>query len=95
MAVRPPAEERLLRTLKRHSSWDKLVLYGGAAMFLLVCLYVIQKRSLYFVPTFVKTGLGRLGPTWARPSAKDIDQLTRPVRGMMRSTCVVAHFLSM
>lgn len=72
--------KRLLRTLKRHSSWDKLVLYGGAAMFLLVCLYVIQKRSLYFVPTFVKTGLGKLVPTWSRSSAKDIDHLTHPIK---------------
>ena len=73
--------KRLLRTLKRHSSWDKLVLYGGAMMFLLVCLYVIQKRSLYFVPTFVKTGLGKLVPTWSRSSAKDIDHLTQPIKG--------------
>ena len=74
--------KRLLRTLKRHSSWDKLVLYGGATMFLLVCLYVVQKRSLYFVPTFVKTGLGKLVPTWSRSSGQDVDALTRSVRGM-------------
>ena len=73
--------KRLLRTLRRHSTWDKLVLYGGATMFLLVCLYVIQKRSLYFVPTFVKTGLGRLVPTWSRSSASNIDHLTRPMKG--------------
>ena len=77
--------KRLLRTLKRHSSWDKLVLYGGGALFLLVCLYVIQKRSLYFVPTFVKTGLGKLVPTWQRSSAKDIDHLTRPIKGKQQS----------
>lgn len=76
------SSKRLLRTLKRHSSWDKLVLYGGAAMFLLVCLYVVQKRSLYFVPTFVKTGLGKLVPTWSRSSAQEADQLIRPIRGM-------------
>lgn len=75
------SSKRLLRILKRHSSWDKLVLYGGAAMFLLVCLYVVQKRSLYFVPTFVKTGLGKLVPTWSRSSGQEADQLIRPTRG--------------
>ena len=74
--------KRLLRTLRRHSSWDKLVLYGGFAMLLLVCLYVVQKRSLYFVPTFVKTGLGKLVPTWYRSSGQDVDALTRSVKGM-------------
>ncbi len=77
------SSKRLLRTLKRHSTWDKLVLYGGAAMFLLVCLYVVQKRSRYFVPTFVKTGLSKLVPTWSRSYGQDIDQLTRPIKGML------------
>ena len=76
------SSKRLLRTLKRHSTWDKLVLYGGAAMFVLVCLYVVQKRSLYFVPTFVKTGLGKLVPTWSRSSSQDVDHLIRPATGM-------------
>ena len=78
------SSKRLLRTLKRHSTWDKLVLYGGAAMFLMVCLYVVQKRSLYFVPTFVKTGLGKLVPTWSRSSGQDLEHLTCPVTGKQR-----------
>ncbi|KAL0036174.1 hypothetical protein WJX79_006857 [Trebouxia sp. C0005] len=74
------SSKRLLRTLKRHSTWDKLVLYGGFAMLLMVCLYVVQKRARYFVPTFVKTGLGKLVPSWSRTSAQDLDDLTRPVK---------------
>ncbi|DBB06312.1 hypothetical protein WJX77_000762 [Trebouxia sp. C0004] len=74
------SSKRLLRTLKRHSTWDKFVLYGGFAMLLLVCLYVVQKRARYFVPTFVKTGVGKLVPSWSRSSAQDLDDLTRPVK---------------
>lgn len=74
------SSKRLLRTLKRHSTWDKFVLYGGFAMLLMVCLYVVQKRARYFVPTFVKTGLGKLVPSWSRSSAQDLDDLTRPVK---------------
>lgn len=70
---------QLLRTMKRHSSWDKLILYGGFAMFMLVCLYIVQKRSVYFVPTFVKTGLGRLVPSWSRLSSRDVDQLVKGI----------------
>ena len=80
------SSKRLLRTLKRHSSWDKLVLYGGAAMFLLVCLYVVQKRSLYFVPTFVKTGLGKLVPSWSASSGQQADQFIQPVTGTTAAT---------
>lgn len=72
---------QLLRTMKRHSSWDKLILYGGFAMFMLVCLYIVQKRSVYFVPTFIKTGLGKLVPGWSRLSGRDVDQLVKPVKG--------------
>ena len=73
---------QLLKTMKRQGSVDKLILYGGFAMFMLVCLYIIQKRSVYFVPTFVKTGLGKLVPSWARlSSGRDVDQLVKPVKG--------------
>ncbi|KAL3140050.1 hypothetical protein ABBQ38_004330 [Trebouxia sp. C0009 RCD-2024] len=41
-----------------------------------------KKRSLYFVPTFVKTGLGKLVPTWSRSSAQEADQLVRPSRAI-------------
>lgn len=74
------SSKRLLKTLKRHSTWDKFVLYGGFAMLLMVCLYVVQKRARYFVPTFVKAGLGKLVPSWSRSSAQDLDDLTRPVK---------------
>ena len=78
---------QLLRTMKGHSSWDKLVLYGGFAMFLLVCLYIVQKRSMYFVPTFIKTGVGKLVPSWARLSGRNVDQLVKPVKGALLSIC--------
>ena len=74
---------QLLKTMKQQGSVDKLILYGGFAMFMLVCLYIIQKRSVYFVPTFVKTGLGKLVPSWARlSSGRDVDQLVKPVKGV-------------
>ena len=83
---------QLLRTMKRHSSWDKLVLYGGFAMFMLVCLYIIQKRSVYFVPTFVKTGLGKLVPSWARlSSGRDVNQLIKPVKGTYFVRCLTSY----
>lgn len=86
------SSKRLLRTLKRHSTWDKFVLYGGFAMLLLVCLYVVQKRARYFVPTFVKTGLGKLVPSWSRSSAQDLDDLTRPVKGVFQCTDLSSRF---
>lgn len=83
---------QLLRTMKRHSSWDKLVLYGGFAMFMLVCLYIIQKRSVYFIPTFVKTGLGKLVPSWARlSSSRDVNQLIKPVKGTFFMCCLACN----
>ncbi len=86
------SSKRLLRTLKRHSTWDKFVLYGGFAMLLMVCLYVVQKRARYFVPTFVKTGLGKLVPSWSRSSAQDLDDLTRPVKGVFQCTHLSSSF---
>ena len=42
--------KRLLATMQRHAVWDRLTLWGGLAVFMLVVAYVVQKRSLYFVP---------------------------------------------
>lgn len=42
--------KRLLTTMQRHANWDRLTLWGGLAVFMLVVAYVVQKRSLYFVP---------------------------------------------
>jgi len=41
-------------TMRRHSLLDMLTLWGGISMFMLVVLYIVGKRSLYFVPGFAK-----------------------------------------
>ena len=41
-------------TMRRHSLLDILTLWGGISMFMLVVLYIVGKRSLYFVPGFAK-----------------------------------------
>lgn len=45
------ASRRLLSTMKRHELLDSLVLYLGLGFFLLVVFYILQKRSLYFMPS--------------------------------------------
>ena len=41
---------KLLTRMHRASLLDRLTLYGGAALFAAVVLYIVTKRAAYFVP---------------------------------------------
>jgi len=46
-----------LTTMSWYDVLDKMVLYGGVGFFLLVVLYILQKRMIGLTPQFVKTSL--------------------------------------
>jgi hypothetical protein len=53
----------------RHASLlDRLTLYGGAALFALVVLYILAKRSAYFVPAGLVPSLPAFAPSSLLPA---------------------------
>ena len=45
---------QLLGTMRRHSVLDFVTLWGGLSIFLMVVVYIVAKRSFYFVPNFAR-----------------------------------------
>ncbi len=50
---------RLLSKMSWHSVLDAFTLYGCLAIFFLVVAYILQKRLIYFVPSFLIPSFGR------------------------------------
>ncbi len=53
---------KLLGTMRRASLWDRLTLWGGAALFAAVVAFIVYKRLAYFVPAALVPNLGALVP---------------------------------
>ncbi len=54
---------KLLGTMRRASVWDRLTLWGGAAIFFAVVAFIVYKRLAFFVPAALVPNLGALMPT--------------------------------
>ena len=50
---------RLLSKMSWHSVLDSITLYGCLAIFFLVVAYILQKRLIYFVPSFLIPSFGK------------------------------------
>ena len=64
---------KLLSTMRQHSLLDILTLWGGISIFTLVVVYIVTKRSLYFVPEFAKAPF-RSAPKCARCFCSSLQQ---------------------
>ncbi|KAK9916485.1 hypothetical protein WJX75_003255 [Coccomyxa subellipsoidea] len=53
---------KLLGTMRRASLWDRLTLWGGAALFAAVVAFIVYKRLAYFVPAALVPNFGALVP---------------------------------
>ena len=63
---------RLLSKMSWHSVLDAITLYGCLALFFIVVAYIIQKRLLYFVPSFLIPSFGRSPAVYQQSPAPDL-----------------------